>query len=68
MGDGLERIPLAKAADMILERFKSMQPHEILQWKNVNRVPFNEFWARAKTDALGVKREIERIEREINPQ
>jgi len=65
MGDGLERIPLAKAADMILERFKAMQPHEILQWKNSNRVPLQEFWARAKTDALGVKREIERIEREL---
>jgi phage recombination protein Bet len=65
MGDGLERIPLAKAADMILERFKSMQPHEVLQWKNANRVPLQEFWARAKTDALGVKKEIERIEKDI---
>lgn len=64
MGDGLERVPLAKAADMILERFRAMQPHEILQWKNANRVPLQEFWARNKTDALGVKREIERIEKD----
>jgi phage recombination protein Bet len=63
MGDGLERIPLGKAADMILDRFKSMQPHEVLQWRNINKVTFNEFWARAKTDALAVKREIERIEK-----
>jgi phage recombination protein Bet len=65
MGDGLERIPLAKAADMILERFKTMHPHEVLQWKNSNRVPLQEFWARAKTDALGVKKEIERIEKAV---
>jgi phage recombination protein Bet len=65
MGDGLERIPLAKAADMILDRFKAMQPHEVLQWKNSNRVPLQEFWARAKTDALGVKKEIERIEKAV---
>jgi len=64
MGDGLERVPLGKAADMILERFKTMQPHEVLQWRNTNKVTFNEFWARNKTDALGVKKEIERIEKE----
>lgn len=63
MGDGLERIPLGKAADMILERFKAMQPHEVLQWKNLNRIPLQEFWARNKTDALGLKKEIERIEK-----
>lgn len=63
MGEGLERIPLAKAGDMILERFRSMQPHEILQWKNLNRVPLQEFWARSKADALEIKKEIERIEK-----
>lgn len=65
MGDGLERIPLNKAADMILERFRGMQPHEVMQWKNLNRVPLQEFWARNKTDALGLKKEIERIEKEV---
>lgn len=64
MGDGLERIPLGKAADMLLDRLKTMQPHEVLQWRNTNRVTFNEFWARAKSDALGVKQYIERIEKE----
>lgn len=65
MGDGLERIPLGKATDMILSRFRDMQPHEVLQWKNQNAVPLNEFWARNKTDALALKREIERIERSV---
>lgn len=66
MGEGLEMVPLDKAADMILARFRDMKPHEILQWKNLNRVPLQEFWARAKTDALAVKKEIERVEREAN--
>lgn len=65
MGDGLERIPLGKAADMLIDRFKTMQPHEVLQWKNLNKVTFNEFWARAKSDALGVKSYIEQVERSV---
>lgn len=64
MGDGLERVPLDKAADMILSRFRAMKPHEVLQWKNLNHLPLQEFWARKKTDALGLKREIERIQKE----
>lgn len=64
MGDGLERVPLNKAADMILGRLREMKPHEVMQWRNLNRVPLQEFWARSKTDALAVKKEIERIERE----
>lgn len=63
MGDGLERIPLGKATDMILQRFRTMQPHEVMQWKNLNRIPLQELWARAKSDALDLKREIERIEK-----
>lgn len=63
MGDGLERIPLGKATDMILERFRAMPPHEVMQWKNLNRIPLQEFWARNKADALDLKKEIERIEK-----
>jgi hypothetical protein len=65
MGDGLERIPLGKATDMILSRFRSMKPHEVSQWKNLNRIPLQEFWARNKSDALALKTEIERIEKEM---
>lgn len=64
MGDGLERVPLGKAADMLIARFRQMKPHEVMQWRNANKLTFNEFWARKATDALGVKKEIERIERE----
>jgi phage recombination protein Bet len=66
MGDGLERIPLGKATDMILDRFRTMKPHEVLQWRNMNKIPLQEFWARNKTDALALKKEIERIENEAS--
>lgn len=63
--DGLQRIPLAKAGDMLMERFQGMKPHEVVQWRNANRVLFNEFWARAKPDALEIKRYIEKVEAEL---
>jgi phage recombination protein Bet len=66
MGDGLERIPLDKAGDMLMERFGKMQPHEVMQWKNANRVPLQEFWARAKADALEIKKYIEAIETKVD--
>lgn len=65
MGDGLERIPLGKAGDMIMERFAAMKPHEIVQWKNLNRIPLQEMWARAKPDALEIKKHIEKVEAEL---
>jgi len=61
MGEGLERVPLGKAADMILAKLKTMQPHEAIQWENMNRIPLQEFWARNKTDALEIKKAIEKI-------
>lgn len=64
MGEGLERVPLGKAGDHILQHFRKLQPHEVLQWRNMNRIPLQEFWARAKSDALDVKKEIEKIEKQ----
>lgn len=67
-GEGLERVELGKAADRIMEKFQAMQPHEILQWKNLNRAPMNEFWARKPTDALEIKKHIEKIEKSLDAQ
>jgi phage recombination protein Bet len=64
MGSGLERVPLGKAGDMLMARFKDMQPFEVLQWRNMNRVPLQEFWARSKSDALEIKKYLEKIEAE----
>jgi phage recombination protein Bet len=67
MGEGLERIPLGKAADMVIERLGKMQPHEVMQWENVNRLPLQEFWSRAKSDALEVKKFVEAIRKTAEP-
>lgn len=64
MGDGLERVPLKKAHDMLMARFREMKPHEVLQWRNINKIPLQEFWARAKSDALNVKQYIEQVEKD----
>lgn len=63
MGDGLTRVPLGKAADEIMKHLRTLRPHEVMQWRNLNRVPLQEFWARNKSDALEVKKELERIEK-----
>lgn len=63
MGDGLERIALGKAVDRIIQYLGNLPAHEVAQWKNVNRVPLSEFWARAKADALEVKKVIEKAEK-----
>lgn len=64
MGDGLERVPLGKAADHIMQHIRKLQPFEVLQWRNLNRIPLQEFWARSKSDALEIKKEIEKIEKQ----
>lgn len=64
MGDGLERVPLGKAADMIVQRLKAMPVHEVMQWENMNRVPLQEFWARSKADALEIKKFLEKVRSE----
>lgn len=63
IGEGLTRLALGKAADEIIKHLRTLQPHEVMQWRNLNRVPLQEFWARNKSDALEVKKEIERIEK-----
>lgn len=65
MGDGLERIAIGKAGDTIMEKLRTMQPHEVLQWRNMNRIPLQEFWARAKSDALEIKKFCEAAEKDM---
>jgi phage recombination protein Bet len=67
-GDGLERIPLGKAADRIIQHMGEIPAHEVVQWKNLNRVPLTEFWARAKADALEVKKAIEKAEAAVGKE
>lgn len=64
MGEGLERVQIGKAADHIMQHLRKLQPFEVLQWRNLNRIPLQEFWARSKSDALEIKKEIEKIEKQ----
>lgn len=62
-GDGLEWVAIGKAADTIMAKLRAMPPHEVLQWRNINRIPLQEFWARAKADALEIKKVFEAAEK-----
>jgi phage recombination protein Bet len=68
MGGGLTRIPLNTAADTIISILRNMPVHEVLQWRSMNTEPLKEFWARAKSDALGVKEFIEKIEKQVEEE
>lgn len=68
MGGGLTRIPLNTAADTIIATLRNMPGHEVLQWRNMNQEPLKEFWARAKSDALGVKEFIEKVEKQLEEE
>ena len=58
--DPLDAVPLGKLADRIIEFVsQSESATEIETWRERNRVGLNEFWARAKPDALGAKKAIE---------
>lgn len=68
MGNGLERLPLGKAADMIFAYLDKAPVHEALQWEGMNRIPLQEFWARAKSDALGVKKRLEDLRKRADQE
>lgn len=65
-GDGLENVPIGKAADRWAEMVETLPPHEIVQLRNINRVSLQEFWARNKSDALEVKKMLEKAEQKAN--
>jgi phage recombination protein Bet len=56
----LEPIPLGQVADKVLAAYQGFDLAQAGWFDSVNRASLQEFWARAKTDALGLKREIER--------
>jgi hypothetical protein len=58
----LEAVPLGKVADRIF-RFldeNREEPSAIALWQSRNRTALREFWARSPTDALEVKKAVER--------
>lgn len=55
----LENVPLGQFADRALEFIKNEPVEKVAKWSDANREPLREFWARAKGDALEVKKAIE---------
>jgi phage recombination protein Bet len=61
----LEPIPLGQVADKVLAAYEGFDLAQASWFDSVNRASLQEFWARAKTDALGLKREMERRRAEL---
>lgn len=57
----LESVPLGQVHDRLAERIGEIGDRKMLDWfEGANRVPLQEFWARAPGDALEIKKLLER--------
>lgn len=57
----LENVVLGQVFDRLAERVSEIESLQLLDWfESANRVPLQEFWARAGGDALELKKLIER--------
>lgn len=62
----LEAVPLGQFADRAIAFAKGCKTMPDLSgWQDTNRVALNEFWARSKSDALGLKAVLEARTKEI---
>lgn len=60
-GEPLEMVPLGQMFDRGCKFFRECESvTELTNWRDVNRVSLQDFWARAKSDALGLKAELEK--------
>jgi phage recombination protein Bet len=57
-GAPLEPIPLGQVADRVLAAYRDFDLAQARWFESANRASLQEFWARAKADALGLKREM----------
>lgn len=55
----LEPIPVGKVADKVIDAVRQMDLQQLRWFESANLHPLREFWARAQSDALEVKKEIE---------
>lgn len=58
----LEHIPIGQVADRILDAARDWDVQQFRWFGSANTHPLREFWARAQSDALGLKAELEKIE------
>jgi phage recombination protein Bet len=62
---GIEAVPLGQVADRILAALRDFDRPALSWFEATNTYPLREFWARAKSDALAVKRAIEARKAEL---
>lgn len=62
----LDRVPIGQFADRVLETVRTLEPVDALAFRDRNRQTFNEFWAKAPTDAIELKKVFERIEKKTS--
>ncbi|MFC3072395.1 phage recombination protein Bet [Shinella pollutisoli] len=55
----LENVPVGQLADRAMEFIKNETPEKVAKWRDANREPLREFWARAPGDAAYLKKAVE---------
>lgn len=55
----LENVPVGQLADRAMEFVKNETPEKVAKWRDANREPLREFWARAPGDAAHLKKAVE---------
>lgn len=61
----LESIPLGQIADRIFDAAKGFDLNQLRWFESANTHPLREFWARAQSDALEVKKALEKRRAEL---
>lgn len=57
----LEQVPIGQVADRVLEAYEGFDLQQARWFDSANRSPLQEFWARAPSDALELKKRTEAI-------
>lgn len=55
----LENVPVGQLTDRAMEFIKNETPEKVAKWRDANREPLREFWARAPGDAAHLKKAVE---------
>lgn len=55
----LENVPVGQFADRASEFIRTTEPATLQRWKDANRAGLQQFWAKAPTDALEIKKQLE---------
>jgi hypothetical protein len=64
----LEPIALGQVADRILDGLREWDLNQLRWFESANQHPLREFWARAQSDALAVKKALEGRRAELEAQ